>query len=154
MSKGKRQQPIPQPRHQPLKNRAWDELNELSDETTRLLHSTIGGARDVIVSAMANPEIDPVERNALVNLIGSDSKKITDRLTALRTLHVNRTGDAVDSDALVETLNLGGQYGELMSDINLTVLANTARLTEMQLPPEAPETEPSAPAPDPSNTEA
>lgn len=149
MSKGKRQQPIPQPRHQAPVNRAWDELKDLSEETTRLLHASIGGAREVVLSA-SNAPIDPVERTQLTTLIGRDAKVLTDRLTALRGEHAERSGSAATPNELVQTLDIGGRYAELMSDTQSTLLVNTSRLTELL----ADHIEPGTAAPEPSTTEA
>ncbi len=149
MSKGKRQQPIPQPRHQAPANRAWDELKDLSEETTRLLHASIGGAREAILSAVEAP-IDPVERHQLTALIGRDSKALTDRLTALRREHEQRSGSAATPDELVKTLDIGGRYADLMSDTQTTLLVNTSRLTELMID----HIEPATAAPEPSTTEA
>lgn len=107
---------------------AWDSVNEISETAARLLAEP-AQLSDLLRDKDLNERVENKdELTQCAFAVGRDSKDLANKLMDIRKMHTGRSGDAADPDELSMSLEIHGQYLELIDAYQTAVLPNIQRL--------------------------
>lgn len=140
MSKGRRhQQPpiptgrkpaVPEERNESIE-RAWDSVNEVSEDVRQLLLQA-GQLQPILtdpaLTALISDQKELSEHRAIIS---RDVPEYGRQWRALRDQHTSRSGRAKDMDETFAAMNLHQEYLQLTESYQITVIPSIKRLGEM-----------------------
>jgi hypothetical protein len=148
MAKGKKNlQPIPRAAAPSAPQNAWDDLQQFSKDSAKIMGDAVSSIRDMALNPTLNHQLQqPAKVAELITALGRDMTTYAQLHSDLRARHRDRSGPATSPDEFVEVINIAAEYDELMTSFNNVVLPVVADISlayleaseNLQVPPADP----------------